>query len=355
MSDDTGGGPRLTTWRTRDVLRVTVVVLGVILAARALWAASTVVICIFLGVLFGLALSAGVDLLQRWHIPRGVAAPLLLIAFLFLMFGLGALTAPRLAEETEELRARIPDALHVVATWASTHLGRDFGTRLTEGLESIAPRVFGFVGTTIEALVYLLLVLFIAVYVAADPDLYRRGVMHLFPHNVRSRMDAVFSETASVLRQWLLTQLIAMVMLGTAWAIALSLLNVRAAFALAVIAGLLEFIPTIGPTLAVIPALAMALVDSPAKVVSVLICYLIIQAVESNIIMPLLMQGRLNLPPALTICAQALMTLAFGFLGLMIAVPVLATVLVPIRYYVEAVVGDVLPMGSSHTRPNASG
>jgi len=347
--------PPLAAWRTRDVARITAVVLGVIFAARALWATSTVMICIFLGVLFGLALSAGVNRMERWHIRRGLAAPLLLVTVLSVLFKLGALTAPRLVTESEELRARIPEALHVAATWADAHMGGDFASRVTDGLTSIAPHVFGFVGSTVEALAYLFLVLFIAVYLAVDPQLYRRGLMHLFPHDMRDHMEAALSETASVLRKWLLTQLIAMIILGTAWAIALSLLGVRAAFALAVIAGLLEFIPTIGPTLAVVPALAMALVDSPTKAASVLVCYLIIQAIESNVIMPLLMQGRMDLPPALTIAAQALMTLAFGFLGLMVAVPVLATILVPIRGYVVNVVGDPLPHGSEPANANVAG
>jgi predicted PurR-regulated permease PerM len=346
---------RAPAWRSRDVLRVTVIVLGVIVAARGLWAASTVVICIFLGVLFGLALSAGVDKLARLRVPRGLAAPLLLLVVLGLLVGLGALTAPRLISETEELRAHVPDAIRVVDAWTSAHFGgQTIGDHIAAGVTTIVPRVFGFVGSTIEVIAYLVLVLFTAVYFAVDPDLYQRGLMHLFPHPMRARTQRILSETATVLRKWLLTQLIAMSLLGTAWAVALSLLGVRAAFALAVIAGLLEFIPTIGPTLAVLPALVMALADSPGKVASVLVCYVIIQAIESNVIMPLLMQGRMDLPPALTIGAQALMTVAFGFLGLMVAVPVLATVLVPIRLlYVENVVGDVFPSANDHASHEA--
>ena len=132
-----------------------------------------------------------------------------------------------------------------------------------------------------------------------------------------------------------------MVTLAVVWAIALSILQVKAALALAVIAGILEFVPTIGPTMAVIPALAMGLLDSPGKALSVLIVYLAIQGLESNVLVPLLMKGRIQLAPALTIAAQALMTLAFGFLGLMVAVPLLAAAMVPVKLlYVEDVVGD---------------
>ena len=224
----------------------------------------------------------------------------------------------------------------------------------------MAGRVFGVVGSTLELIIYLLLVFFIAVYIASDPELYHRGLMHLFPHHARARAGDVLSHIASVLRRWLLTQLIAMITLGVVWAVVLTALGVKAAFALAVIAGLLEFVPTIGPTMAVVPALAMGLLDSPGKAVSVLAAYLIIQGFEANLLVPLLMQGRIDLPPALTIIAQALMTLAFGFLGLMVAVPLLAAAMVPVKLlYVEDVVGDQVmedeEVGASASAPDGGG
>jgi predicted PurR-regulated permease PerM len=146
-----------------------------------------------------------------------------------------------------------------------------------------------------------------------------------------------------VLRRWLVTQLIAMLVIGTVTTIAMALLRVKAAFALGVIAGLLEFIPTIGPVLSAVPAIAMGLVDSPEKALSVLLAYWGIQFLENHLLIPFLMRGGMDLPPALTLVAQALMTLVFGFLGLMVAVPLTAAALVPIKMlYVQDVVGDEL-------------
>ena len=213
--------------------------------------------------------------------------------------------------------------------------------QVSQGISSVEHLLFGFVGSTVEIVVYLLLILFLSLYIASDPGVYHRGLVHLVPHKSRARAELVFARIGIVLRQWLLSQLVAMVTLGAAWAIALSALHVKAAIALAVIAGLLEFVPTIGPVMAVVPALSMALLDSPTKALSVLGVYVVIQALESNLLIPMLMQGRLELPPALTITAQALMTLAFGFIGLMVAVPVTAAILVPVKLlYVEDVVGD---------------
>jgi predicted PurR-regulated permease PerM len=132
-----------------------------------------------------------------------------------------------------------------------------------------------------------------------------------------------------------------MVAIGLVTTIAMVVLRVKAAFALGFIAGLLEFIPTFGPIFAAIPAIAMGFVDSPQKALSVVLVYWGIQFLENNLLIPALMRGGMDLPPALTMVAQALMVLVFGFLGLMVAVPLTAAAMVMVKMlYVEDVVGD---------------
>ncbi len=374
-------------WRTMDMLRAVSVGIGVYFAFRAIWAASTVLLVVFLGILFGLALSAGVDRfagahLWRWRVPRPVTAAVIVLGLLGSLGVIGAAMYPTLAEQAQEIQRRLPEAVHKVSTWTMAQEGGvvraitghraldraspgptiprpvvasgpdrvplpgetpDIAARVSEQAAALTRFLFGFVGSTVEVIVYALLILFVGIYVAADPALYHRGLLHLFPHRARERAGNVFSAIAIVLRKWLVTQAIAMLTIAVAWAVVLSLLGVKAALALAVIAGFLEFVPTIGPTLAVVPAVAMALLDSPQKAASVLVVYLIIQGVESNVLIPMLMKGQIHLAPALTIVAQALMTLAFGFLGLMVAVPLTAALIVPVKLlYVEDVVGDAM-------------
>jgi predicted PurR-regulated permease PerM len=128
--------------------------------------------------------------------------------------------------------------------------------------------------------------------------------------------------------------------IGVITTVVLLLLDVEAAFALGLIAGLLEFIPTIGPILSAIPAIGMAFLDSPEKALWVALSYGGIQFLENNLLIPTLMR-EVDLPPALTMMSQALMAIIFGFLGLLVAVPLVAGLLVPIKMlYVEDVVGD---------------
>ena len=165
--------------------------------------------------------------------------------------------------------------------------------------------------------------------------------MHLFPHRMRARAGDVLSAMATVLRRWLVTQLIAMLVIGVVTTTALLILRVKAAFALGLIAGLLEFIPTVGPILSAVPAVAMGFLDSPEKAFTIGIVYIGIQFLENHLLIPLLMKGGVDVPPVLTILGQALMTLLFGFLGLMVAVPMLAATMVAVKMlYVERVVGD---------------
>src|SRR5204863_4953855 len=161
------------------------------------------------------------------------------------------------------------------------------------------------------------------------------------PHQGRDRIGEVLSAIAAVLRKWLVTQLIAMVTLGIVTTVVLMLLRVKAAFALGLLSGLFEFIPTLGPIISSLPAIAMGFLDSPEKALWVVIAYIGVHFLEGHLLIPLLMKGGINLPPALTILSQALMALLFGFLGLMCAVPLLAATVVGVKMlYVEDVVGD---------------
>jgi predicted PurR-regulated permease PerM len=176
-----------------------------------------------------------------------------------------------------------------------------------------------------------LLVVFIAAYIAVDPALYHGGVLELVPRRERERAAITLTRLATTLRRWLVTQLIAMVVIGAVTTLFLFSIHVRAALPLGILAGILKFIPIIGSIFAAVPAMAMAFIDSPHKALVVGVGYFVIQFVENHVLVPVLMKAGINLPPALTLGIQALMSVLFGFIGLLVAVPLLAALLTIVR------------------------
>ena len=368
-------------WRSRDIVRTAALVLAMYLFLRLLWFANALFLTIFLGILFAIAISAGVDRLQRWRIPRGIGAALIVIGFFALLFGFGASMAPTLRAQGAELRLKLPQAVDRVEEWVNRRQSGMFGVllggsdaapataratggasaaastpapgarpgaagqaradstgvapsltgRLASQLGGASRYLFPFLSHTVAAVGGFLLVVFLSIYFAADPELYRRGALALLPARRRAQGAEVMDRVAVVLRKWLVTQLIAMAAIGTVTTVALLILKVKAAFALGMLAGLFEFIPTVGPLLSAIPAVAMGFLDSPEKALVVAAVYIGIQFLENHILIPLLMKGGMDLPPALTVVTQALLALVFGFLGLMVAVPLLATVMVTVQ------------------------
>jgi predicted PurR-regulated permease PerM len=176
-----------------------------------------------------------------------------------------------------------------------------------------------------------MLVLFIAAYVGADPALYHGGILQLVPERERDRAALTLTRLATTLRRWLVTQLIAMVVIGAVTTVFLFMIHVKAALPLGILAGVSKFIPIVGSIFAAIPAIAMGFIDSPHKALVIGVGYVVIQFVENHLLVPVLMKRGVDLPPAMTLGIQALMSVLFGFLGLLVAVPLLAAILTIVK------------------------
>jgi predicted PurR-regulated permease PerM len=376
--------------------KVTLIVVGVLVALRFLWVAHAIFIVTFLGILLGLAMARAVDLLERIHIRRGIGAPLVLLALLGICAAIGAMIGPSLRDQTKQLTTELPKAMQQVEAWINRtpakalvqqHLPQQgqpqsspSGAKQAGGAQQGQPQqqgqpaqpaaqaqgqqqggltaqigrelrnatkfLFPIISSALGALGGVVIVLFLAMYIAATPDLYREGVRHLVPHRHRGRADELLDALRDTLRQWLVARLMAMVIIGLITGGALALIGVKGAAALGVLAGLMEFVPFFGPVISAIPAIGIALVDSPQKALWVIGIYLVIQQLEGNIVTPLLLEKRLDVPPVLTVVSVAALGVVFGVLGMLIAEPLLAAVLVTTKLlYVQNVVGDEVRLG----------
>jgi predicted PurR-regulated permease PerM len=351
-------------WTSRDVLRVAALVVAAYATAHLMWKARALLLTVFLGVLFAIAVSAGTSRLQRWRVPRALGAPLIVFSVLGLFGGFGTWIGPTVREQSIELRQRLPEAIDKLELWidqqgggvSATIFGVDerpvrtdrtantitievedaptrtpLRDRVIEQVGGIGRYFLPFLGQTLFVIAGIVLVIFLSIYLAVNPGTYRRGALALVPAASRGRAERILAEVTRMMQRWLIVQLIAMVLIGVVVTIVLAVLNVRAAVPLGILAGLLEFIPNIGPILSAVPAVAMGLVDSTEKALWVALAYIAIQFLENEIVIPLLMQEGVDLPPALTMVTQGVMAFGFGFLGLLLAVPILAAIVVAVR------------------------
>jgi len=372
--------PRSDGWTNAAIMRTSALVVFVVLTLVVLWRASDIVMLIFLGVLFGLSVAQGAAWLERYRIPRTAGAALIVLVVAGAIAGIFSYAGPTIVEQTADIRQQLPAAIASVqkffeehtsgamskavdqrisvitdttaagATAAAKRASPDLAQQAGDAIKFATSFFFGFLSSSISVLAGIGLMLVLAIYIGADETSYRRGVISLFPPTARPRAAEVLEATAASLRKWLETQAIAMVVIGVANYVAFKIIGVQGALALALIAGLLEFIPTLGPLLSGALATAMAFLDSPGKALWVLLAVIIIQQLEGNLLIPWLMKGALDLPPALTLVTQAMMAVLFGFTGMLVAVPLLAAVIVPVRMlYVED------HLGGAYVPPAADG
>jgi predicted PurR-regulated permease PerM len=208
-----------------------------------------------------------------------------------------------------------------------------FAGQEDDGVREIAGQLATATMTVLGALASLLIVVVIGLFLAADPGLYRRGVVRLVPHASRAKAEETLSTAAYALRWWLFGQLVSMLLLGVSTSIGLLVLGVLVA--------LFTFVPFLGPILAGIPVVLIGFAEGMQTGLLVLAFYLILQNVEGNVLTPMIQHRAVELPPALLISTQVLFGTLFGAVGLILAAPLAAVGLVAVNLlYIEGVLGD---------------
>ena len=330
---------------TRRVFVTTVVVVAVVGLALLAWRGMTALLVTFAGVLLAVLLRSLAQGVQRLR-PMGDTASLAVVCLgLLALAGGGAfLLAAPLQHQSAELLDELPRAVAQLRdTLATMPLGRrllSLAHGSSEDLSSVAgpaaQRVVRVASTTVSSVGYLVLVLFTGLFLAAEPSLYRRGLLRLFPVRLRPRLDQVLLEAGESLRRWLLGRALLMVVIAAATWIGLVALGIPMALALAVLAGAFTFIPNFGPIISAVPAMLLAVLQSPMHVVYVGLLYLGIQTAESYTLEPYVMRKADNLPPAIVIVGQLFLGVALGALGFVLATPLIVVIAVVVRrLYIE--------------------
>ena len=316
-----------------------------------LWQINQVLLLVFMAVVFATALNSLVKRLQQYGIQRGIAIALTIGAFLFFIVIFIALIIPPFVDQFHQLIQLIPKGLNRLQAWFQYLQTRIPGSsRYIPGVEDmvqqfqpfsvqLASKFFAFFSNFITLTLNLLLVLVLTIMFLINPLPYRQGFIRLFPGFYRRRVDDILSRCEVAVVSWITGILINMVVIGVVSGIALLILRVPLVLANSLLAGLLEAIPNIGPTLSVIPPMAIALIESPWKAGAVLIAYIVIQQLEQYLLVPYVMAKQVSLLPVVVLISQVVFAIFFGFLGLFLAIPL---VIVGMVWIQEVLIKDVL-------------
>jgi predicted PurR-regulated permease PerM len=330
--------------------------LGIVLASvvatvalvMLLVTAFKLLIVVFAGVLFAVLLSGAADwLAERTPLPRGAALAIIVLSLLGAIVGFWWVVGPQVAGQVADFETALPEGLAAVEQWLRQFgWGRmilDRSTQASDMVEGgqLLGTITGAFTTTVGALFYIVIVLFIALYGAANPKLYLDNALRLVPRSKRARGREVLSALAQALRYWFLGQFVAMVAVGVLTTVGLFILGMPMALALGLLAGLLEFIPYLGPIAASVPIILIALVEGPEMAIYVGVFFLGVQQLESYVITPMAQQYAVSMPPALLIVGQIMFALFGGLLGVIFATPVLVVIVVLFQtLYVEDVLHE---------------
>jgi predicted PurR-regulated permease PerM len=315
-------------------LQIGVGITAIVAGAILLWYTAQVLLVFFAAIFLAVFFSGLGRFLQkhtRFTYPACVAFAL--IGLLQIMVIAGMFVGPAVANQSTTLADALPKAHQQLldqvksSPWGA-HLLAGAQRAMDASKDSNWQSALKFAGLTIHGLGGLVFAVVIGIFLAFQPDLYRIGLLNLFPKTRRKRMGEVLDEIGFTLWWWLMGQLVTMASVGTFIGIGLALLGVPLAGTLGLIAALLSFIPSLGPLISVIPAIMLGLSMSPMMGLWVCLLYLGVQILEANVITPLVQHKAISLPPAFVLGSELVMGLLLGGAGLAFATPLAAVILV---------------------------
>ena len=327
------------------VLIVAAVSGGVLL----LWLAYKVAFLFFTAVLLAIFLRTLTDWVRRLTgLGDGWSLAIVIVVLFGLMFGLGWLMARPVSQEVEQLRQELPQAVTRLEAQLEHY---SWGKGLVEKLQrpmglvsqagNLLNQAVNVFSVTIESVIYIWVVAFCGFFLATDSGLYSEGFLILFPVPRRPRGRVVLREIGVQLQHWLLGQIVSMTIIGFFTWLGLHLLGVPASAVLGILAGILDFVPVAGPWVAGVISCVVALLRSPQHALYVACLFIALHLFEGHVLIPLVQKRATRLPPVLTILAMVLFSELFGFLGLLLATPLLAFIMISTKaLYVEDVLED---------------
>jgi predicted PurR-regulated permease PerM len=341
--------------------------IGVVLFAALLllsWYHAATLFLIFAGMLLGVGLNALTELLGRLlQLPHALRLTIVCLVLAGLLAGIAFLGGTTIAQQAAALSDTIKSQITHVKTFLDSHgidtsyfdIGNatnaaasasgqgSAGSSLTHSLPSagaiassgsaIVSQTFKLLLGTVGAVGNFFIVLFLGLCFAAQPGVYRNGLLFIAPAKRRTTVTAIVDRIGETLERWLIAQMLTMFAVFLVTWIGLSIIGIQSSFILGIQAGLLAFIPTVGAILAGLIVVLASLPSGWVAALSAFVLFLGVHALESYVLTPIIQRQALDIPPATLFACQILLGVVFGIWGLAMALPLLAIVKVMIDYF----------------------
>lgn len=323
------------------------VVAGLVVALLTLWRIREALLLLFASVVLAVILRAAARRVQGWTGLSGTwALTVVALVALVVLVLLGWLVGAQLQSQVATLTQRLPQAVRSLEESLGLSLfggqgGQGGAASVMGNLEGLLGQAASITRAAASALSGLVLVVVGAFFLAADPEIYRRGLVKMFPPRRHREVEETLDDCGNALLLWLVAQLIAMAIVACLVTLGTWLIGLPAPLGLGLYAGLVEFVPIVGPVIGAIPAALLALAEGGSAVIWTLLLFLGIQQVESNIIMPVVQRRMVETPPALLLFALLAIGLVFGVAGVLIAAPLTVVLYVLVKkLYIRETLGE---------------
>jgi predicted PurR-regulated permease PerM len=357
--------------RSRNDLAWAVAVggIGVVLFAALLvftWHFAATLLLIFTGMLLGVGLNALTNGLGRYvGLPHPLRLAIVCLVLAALLAGVAYLGGATIAEQASALSNTIKSQLVNVKAFLESHgidtsffdIGNASSSAATPSASEAAPsaptphaalpgagalassggaivsQTFKLLLGTISAVGNFFIVLFLGLAFAAQPGIYRDGLLFIAPAKHRVRATVIIDRISETLERWLIAQIIVMLAVGLVTSIGLAIIGIPGSFILGIQAGLLAFIPTLGAIIGGMIVVLASIASGWIATLSAFILFLGVHAMESYVLTPILQRQALDIPPATLFAFQILLSVVFGIWGLALALPLVAIAKVLIDHF----------------------
>ena len=347
-------GPGRRDLFARSWFELVAIALAAVAGLFLAWHAAPTLLLIFAGLLCAVLLDAGTDAIGRIvELGRPWRLAIVCVILVAVISGGIAWGGYSLMQQADELFATLTRQLRdlrgeveslsreIVPDSKPPAEARQEAQSLGRFLLPDPAGLFGHAAGALGAVGNILLVLFLGFFLALNPAAYRDGALLLLPKDKRPRIGAVMDEAGTALKSWLVGQLVTMIVITLSLWAGFVLIGMPAAFLLALQAGLVNFIPYLGPVISAVPVALAALPQGGATLAWAMGLFVVVQLLEGYILTPLIQRRASDLQPALTLGSQMVFGALFGAVGIALATPLTAVARIfVLRLYVEDALGD---------------